>query len=327
MRIFLAGGSGAVGRRLVPLLAAAGHHVTASTRTSAKAGALRTAGAEPVVLDLLDRGAVMAAVAAARPDVIIHQATALVGVHSLKDFDREFSVTNALRSEGTDHLIEAGRAAGARRLVAQSYSGWPNVREGGRVKTEDDPLDPHPPRTMARSLEAIRHLETAVSRLRDMTGIVLRYGSFYGPGTSIGFGPGGEPGDVLRLVQGRKFPVIGGGGGVWSFTHIEDAAAAAWVAAERGEGGIYNIVDDEPAEVSVWLPELAQAIGAKPPYRVPAWLVRPMVGEAMLVMLTTARGSSNAKAKRVLGWQPRYATWRDGFRRGLGPRGALTSGR
>ena len=327
MRIFLAGGSGVVGRRLVSLLATAGHQVTASTRTSAKAAVLRTAGAEPVILDVLDRGAVMTAVAAARPDVIIHQATALAGVHSFKDFDREFSITNALRTEGTEYLIAAARAAGTRRLVAQSYAGWPTVREGGRVKTEDDPLDPHPPRTMARSLEAIRHLEAAVSGLRDMTGVVLRYGSLYGPGTSIGFGPGGEPGDVPRLIRGRKLPVIGGGGGVWSFTHIEDAAAAAWLAAERGDGGIYNIVDDEPAEVSVWLPELARAIGAKPPYRVPAWLVGPMVGEALLVMLTTARGASNAKAKRVLGWQPRYATWRDGFRRSLRPETASTSGR
>lgn len=327
MRIFLAGGSGAVGRRLVSLLATAGNQVTASTRTSNKAAALRAAGAEPVILDLLDRGAVMAAVATARPDVIIHQATALAGVHSFKDFDREFSVTNALRVEGTEYLIGAARAVGTRRLIAQSYAGWPTVREGGRVKTEDDPLDAHPPRTMARSLEAIRRLETAVSELREITGVVLRYGSFYGPGTSIGFGPGGEPGDVLRLIQRRKLPVIGGGGGVWSFTHIEDAAAAASLAAERGDSGIYNIVDDEPAEVSVWLPELARAIGAKPPYRVPAWLVGPMVGEALLVMLTAARGASNAKAKRVLGWQPRYATWRDGFRLSLGPRTAPTSGR
>ena len=325
MRVFLAGGSGAVGSRLVSLLAAAGHHVTASTRTSAKVAGLRAAGAEPVILDLLDRGAVTTAVTIARPDVIIHQATALAAVHGLKDFDREFSVTNALRTEGTEYLIGAARAAGTKRFVAQSYAGWPTVREGGRVKSEDDPLDAHPPRTMARSLEAIRRLETAVSELREITGVVLRYGSFYGPGTSIGFAPGGEPGDVLRLIQGRKLPVIGGGRGVWSFTHIEDAAAAAWLAAERGDAGIYNIVDDEPAEVSIWLPELARVIGAKPPYRVPAWLVGPMVGEAMMVMLTTARGASNAKAKRALGWEPRYATWRDGFRRSLGPETAPTS--
>jgi 2-alkyl-3-oxoalkanoate reductase len=323
MRIFVAGGSGAVGRRLVRLLTAAGHQVAASTRTAAKATWLRETGAEAVMLDLLDRAAVMTAVTSARPDVVIHEATALAGVHNLKNFDREFVLTNALRTEGTQHLINAARAAGTQRFIAQSYTGWPNIPTGGRVKTEDDPFDPRPPRTMARSLQAIQQLESGVSGLQEMTGIVLRYGSLYGEGTSTGFSDGGEPGDILRLVQQRKFPIVGGGGGVWSFTHIDDATAAAQVAAEGGAGGIYNIVDDEPAEVSVWLPELARAIGAPAPYRIPAWLARPIVGEAMIAMLTTSRGSSNAKAKRTLGWRPRYATWRDGFRRGLGPTGAV----
>lgn len=313
MRIFLAGATGAIGKRLVPLLVAGGHQVVASTRTSNKLDALRTAGAEPVILDVLDRDAVMKTVAAARPDVVIHQVTALAGVHSFKNFDREFALTNALRTDGTTHLLAAAHAAGARRFIAQSYTGWPNIREGGRVKTEDDPLDPHPPRTMTQTLDAIRQLEAAVSSPSGITGIVLRYGSFYGPGTSLGI-----DGEITQMVRQRKFPIVGGGTGVWSFTHIDDAAGAAQLVVEQGAGGIYNIVDDEPAEVSVWLPELARAIGARPPYRVPVWLVRPMLGEAMLEIVTSARGSSNAKAKRLLGWQPIYASWRDGFRRGLG---------
>ena len=313
MKIFLAGATGAVGKRLVPRLVAGGHEVVASTRTPNKREALRAAGAEPVVLDILDRDAVMNAVVAARPDAVIHQVTALAGVRSFKNFDREFALTNALRTEGTTHLIAAARATGARLFIAQSYTGWPNVQEGERVKTEDDPLDPHPPGTMTQTLDAIRRLEAAVSGLSGITGIVLRYGSFYGPGTSLGI-----DGEITQMVRQRKFPIVGGGTGVWSFTHIDDAAGAAQLALEQGGGGIYNIVDDEPAEVSVWLPELARAVGAKPPYRVPAWLVRPILGEAMLRIMMSVRGSSNAKAKRVLGWQPTYASWRDGFRRGLG---------
>lgn len=313
MKIFLAGATGAVGKRLVPRLVAGGHQVVASTRTADKREALRAAGAEPVIVDVLDRDAVMNAVVAARPDAVIHQVTALGGVRSFKNFDREFALTNALRTTGTTHLLAAAQAAGARRFIAQSYTGWPNIQEGGRVKTEDDPLDPHPPRTMTQTLDAIHQLEAAVSGLSGITGIVLRYGSFYGPGTSLGI-----DGEITQMVRRRKFPIVGGGTGVWSFTHIDDAAGAAQFVVEQGAGGIYNIVDDEPAEVSVWLPELARAIGAKPPYRVPAWLVRPMLGDAMLQIMTSARGSSNAKARRVLGWQPTYASWREGFRRGLG---------
>jgi 2-alkyl-3-oxoalkanoate reductase len=313
MRIFLAGATGAVGRHLVPLLVAGGHRVVASTRTSNKRAGLRTAGAEPVMLDVLDREAVMHAVAAARPDVVIHQATALASVRSFKNVDREFALTNALRTDGTRYLLAAAHAAGVRRFVAQSYTGWPNRREGGRVKTEDDPLDPHPPRLMTHTLDAIRQLEAAVSNVPGMTGVVLRYGSFYGPGTSLG-----ADGEITEMVRRRRLPIVGGGTGVWSFTHIVDAAAAARLAAEGGPGGIYNIVDDEPAEVSTWLPYLARAIGARPPYRVPAWLARSIIGDAMLAMMTSIRGSSNAKAKRVLGWQPVYKTWREGFR-GLGP--------
>jgi 2-alkyl-3-oxoalkanoate reductase len=312
MKIFLAGATGALGKRLVPLLVKGGHQVVAATRSSGKADTLRAAGAEPVVVDALDRDAVTAAVAAARPDVVVHQMTALAGVRSLKKFDEEFALTNRLRTEGTEHLLAAARSAGTRSFIAQSYTGWPNMREGGRVKTEDEPLDPHPPKTMRRTLDAIRQLETMVSSASHMTGIVLRYGSFYGPGTLLA--PGG---DVVEAVRQRKFPVIGDGAGVWSFIHVDDAANATRLAIERGASGIYNIVDDEPAEVSAWLPDLARAIGAKPPYHLPAWLGRLVIGEAGISMMTKVRGSSNAKAKLALNWQPGYASWRDGFRRGF----------
>ena len=314
MNIFFAGAGGAVGGRLVPILVAAGHRVTASTRTRSKMDALRAAGAEPVMLDGLQRDAVMDAVAAVRPDAIVHQMTALAGVRDFKNFDDSFALTNRLRVEGTSYLLAAARAAGARRFVAQSYTGWPNAREGGQVKTEEDPLDPHPPRQMNRTINAIRQLEAMVSGAPDLTGIVLRYGSLYGPATSLG-----RDGDVTRLVQRRMFPIIGGGTGVWSFTHVEDAARVAALAVEGGPAGVYNAVDDEPAEVSVWLPEFARAIGAPPPWRVPTWLGRALAGDVVVSMMTTVRGSSNAKAKRVLGWQLRYPSWRVGFSEGLGP--------
>jgi len=312
VKIFLAGGSGAVGKRLVPLLVSDGHQVVAATRTGTKTDGLRAAGADPVVFDGLDRDAVIRAVVSARPDVIVHQMTSLASMRSLKNFDQAFALTNRLRTAGTEYLLAAGRAAGARRFVAQSYTGWPNVREGGPVKTEDDPLDPHPPQTMRETLEAIRQLETMVSGAPGMTGIVLRYGSFYGPGTSIA-----ADGDIVGLVRRRMFPIFGDGAGVWSFTHIDDAANATRLAIDYGRSGLFNVVDDEPATVSVWLPVLARTIGAKPPYHIPAWLGRLVIGEAGMSMMTKARGSSNAKAKRALGWHPIYATWRDGFRRGL----------
>lgn len=309
MKIFLAGATGAIGKRLVPLLVSGGHQVVAATRTGSKTDRLRAAGAEPVVVDALDRDAVMKAIASARPEVIVHQMTALASMRSLKKFDEEFALTNRLRTEGTEYLLAAARAVGARRFVAQSYTGWTNVREGGRVKTEDDPLDPHPPQAMRHTLEAIRQLEAMVLDASGMTGIVLRYGSLYGPGTSIA-----PDGDIVGLVRQHKFPIFGDGAGVWSFTHIDDAANATRLAIERGPSGIYNIVDDEPAEVSVWLPELARTAGAKPPYHMPAWLGRLVIGDAGMSMMTKTRGSSNMKAKRALGWQPIYPTWRDGFR-------------
>jgi nucleoside-diphosphate-sugar epimerase len=260
MRIFLAGATGAIGKRLVSLLVSGGHHVIAATRSQDKIDGLRTTGAEPVVVDALDRDAMMKAVTSGRPEVVVHQVTALANMGNLKKFDEEFALTSRLRTEGTEYLLAAARNVGARKFVAQSYTGWPNIREGGRVKTEDDPFDPNPPQAMRRSLDALRQLEAMVSHASDMAGIVLRYGSFYGPGTSIAL-----DGGIVQMVRQRKFPIVGDGKGVWSFIHIDDAATATYLAIERGPAGIFNIVDDEPAEVAVWLPELARAVGAQPP--------------------------------------------------------------
>jgi nucleoside-diphosphate-sugar epimerase len=312
MRVFVAGATGAVGRRLVPQLVTRGHHVVATTRTPAKRDLLRALGAEPVVMDGLDAGQVGEAVVRAEPDVIIHQMTALTGVSSLRRFDQAFARTNELRTAGTDHLLAAAAAAGVGRFVAQSYTNWPNIREGGPVKTEDDPLDPHPPAAQVRTLEAIRHLERVVTTA-PLTGIALRYGNLYGPGAS-------DP--LVELVRARKFPVIGSGGAVWSWIHIDDAAGAAVIAAEHGPAGVYNIVDDDPAPLAEWLPYLAGCVGARPPRRVPVWLGRLAAGEVGVSMTTRVRGSSNARAKRLLGWQPVHASWRQGFRDSLGRAGA-----
>jgi nucleoside-diphosphate-sugar epimerase len=312
MKILLAGATGAVGKRLVPLLVRSGHQVVATTRTANKIEALRAAGAEPVVLDALDRTAVMAAVAAARPEVVVHQLTALTGTLDLKHFDRDFAETNRLRTEGTEYLLAASAAAGVRRFIIQSYTGWNNIREGGRIKTEEDPLDPHPTPAQRQTLAATRQQEAMIMGVAGIEGIALRYGSLYGPGTSIG--PGGE---VVEAVRARKMPIVGNGAGVWSFLHIDDAAEATRVAIERGPVGIYNIVDDDPAEVSVWLPEMARIIGAPAPYHVPAWIARLLIGETGVSMMTKVRGSSNAKARRLLSWQPAYASWRDGFQKSM----------
>jgi nucleoside-diphosphate-sugar epimerase len=312
MKIFLAGASGALGRRLVPLLIGRGHGVTGTTRSGKKAAEIRGMGAEAVVLDALDRAAVRRAVTAARPEVVVHELTALAEMRSLRNFDDALAATNRLRTEGLDYLLEAARESGARRFVAQSYSGWPNERTGAPVKTEEDPLDANPPQSMSKTIAAIRRLEATVNGATDLDGVVLRYGAFYGPGTGIGAG-----GAMLEAVLKRQFPVVGGGTGIWSFIHIDDAASATAAAIEGGPGGIYNIVDDKPAPVAVWLPELARAAGAPGPYRLPRWIGRLMIGDAGISMMTEVRGSSNAKAKRVWNWQPRYASWRDGFRNGL----------
>jgi len=308
MKIFVAGGTGAVGKRLVPLLVARGHSVVATTRSNTKIEELHRTGAEAVMLDGLNRAAVMEVIDAVRPDVIVHQMTALASMKSLKKFDDEFKTTNRLRTTGTEYLIDAARRVGTRKLVVQSYAGWPAIRQGGRVNTEEDPLDPQPPNSMSRTLEGIRRLEAIVAAASDLTGIVLRYGSFYGPGTS--FAPGGE---IIEAIQCRKFPVVGDGQGVWSFIHMDDVAMATCLAIERGTQGVYNIVDDEPAEVSVWLPYLAKVLGAKPPRYVPTWLGRLVIGDAGVSMMTKIRGASNAKAKDRLAWQPLYSSWREGF--------------
>ncbi len=307
MRIFLAGATGALGSRLVPLLVDAGHQVTGTTRSPAKADALRAAGAEPAVVDGLDRDAIVAAIVAARPDAIVHQLTALSRLGNMRDFDAEFALTNRLRTEGTDHLLAGARAAGVGRFVAQSYAGWPYARGGGAVKTEDDPLDPDPVPSMSETHAAIRRLEAAVT---GAGGIVLRYGGFYGPGSGMA-----RDGEQLELIRRRRFPVVGDGGGVWSFVHVDDAAAATLAALERGApGAIYNVVDDDPAPVRDWLPALAGAAGAKPPRRLPRWFARLAAGEAVATLMTESSGASNAKARSELGWRPAYPSWRDGFR-------------
>jgi nucleoside-diphosphate-sugar epimerase len=313
MRIFVAGATGAIGRRLVPLLVANGHSVIGTTRTPGKADALRAAGASPVVLDALDRDAVGEALKRAEPEVVVHQATALAGFTDLRRFDEGFAATNRLRTEGTDNLVAGMRELQVRRLVAQSYAGWPHARTGGPVKTEDDPLDDDPPEAVRRTLQAILYLERAVLQTDGVEGTALRYGGFYGSGTSLG-----EGGFQLEGVRRRRFPIVGGGTGVTSFIHIDDAATATLAAIESGKPGLFNIVDDDPAPVAEWLPILAAAIGAKPPRRLPAWVARLFVGEHGVVMMRDVRGASNAKAKRDLGWQPAYPSWRDGFRRGLG---------
>jgi nucleoside-diphosphate-sugar epimerase len=307
MKVFVAGATGAMGRQLVPRLLEAGHQVIGMTRSESKREELWNLGAQPVVADALDPEQVAEAVGAAEPDAIIHELTA-IGAFDPRHFDRTFAATNRLRTEGTDHLLSAGQAAGVRLFVAQSYAAWPYARTGGPVKTEDDPLDSAPPRQMRESLAAIRHVEEAVLGAEWTEGIVLRYGAFYGPGTSMS--PGSEE---FEMIAKRKFPVVGDGGGLWSFVHIADAADATVAAIERGRRGIYNIVDDEPAPVAEWLPALAREIGAPAPRRVPRLMGRLFAGEAGAVMMTEIRGASNAKAKRELGWKPAHPTWRQGF--------------
>jgi 2-alkyl-3-oxoalkanoate reductase len=303
MRVFVTGATGALGRFLVPGLIAAGHEVTATTRTPAKVAQLRDAGAESVVLDGLDREAVIAAVRAASPEVIVHEMTALADMRSLRNMDRVFAATNELRTRGTDNLLAAAERAGTRRVIAQSAERM-NERSGGPVKTEEDPPDSRPVASAARTVAAIKHVEQSVP-VRAPEGLVLRYGSFYGPGAS-------EP--LLDMVRKRQLPVIGGGTGIWSFIEITDAAAATVAAVGRGAPGIYNITDSDPAPVSQWLPYLAKVAGAKSPLRMPAWLGRLLAGEFVVAQMTSARGTSNEKARKVLGWEPRYASWREGFR-------------
>jgi nucleoside-diphosphate-sugar epimerase len=308
MRVFVAGATGAIGRQLVPRLVAAGHEVHGMTRHESKQALLEELGAVPVVADALDPEQVAEAVGKARPEVIVHQLTA-IGALDMRHFDRDFALTNRLRTEGTDHLLSAGQAVGLRRFVAQGVAGYgAYVRTGGPVKTEEDPLDPRPAHEMRGTLAAIRHLEQAVLAARWTEGIVLRYGAFYGPGTSMA--PDGEQSELVRR---RRFPLVGDGGGVWSFIHVADAAEATVAAVEHGSRGVYNVVDDDPAPVAEWLPELARELGARKPMRVPRFVGRLFAGEAGVMMMTEQRGASNAKAKRELGWHPAHPSWRQGF--------------
>ncbi|MGE5857342.1 MAG: NAD-dependent epimerase/dehydratase family protein [Solirubrobacterales bacterium] len=314
MNVFVAGATGALGSHLVPMLIADGHEVTGMTRTAAKQDRIRRMGARPVVADALDPEAVAQAVAEAEPEVVIHELTAIDAGSVGRSIDKAFAQTNRLRTEGTDHLLAAARAVGARRFIAQSFAGWPYERTGSPVKAEEDPLQTSPPKGVVETLGAIRYLERTVTGADGIEGVALRYGGFYGPGTSLGLDPVGEQ---IEMVRKRRLPMVGDGAGVWSLVHIRDAAAATAIAVERGEPGIYNVVDDDPAPVSVFIPELAKAIGAKPPRRLPRWLGRLIAGEAATVMMTEVRGASNAKAKRELGWELSYPSWRIGIREGL----------
>ena len=307
MKVLVAGATGAIGKQLVPRLVAEGHEVFGMTRSAGKREAVAALGARPLVADALEPDQVAEAVAKAEPEAIVHELTALSAL-DMRHFDRDFELTNRLRTEATDHLLSAGRAVGVRRFLAQSYAGWPSARNGAMVTTEEVPLDPEPAPAMARAHAAIRQLESAVTGADWTEGIVLRYGGFYGPGTSL------EPdGRQAEMIRKRQYPVVGGGAGVWSFVQIEDAAAATALALTHGRRGIYNIVDDDPAPVSEWLPVLASQFGAKPPRRVPRWLGRLLAGEAAVVMMTEVRGASNAKAKRELGWAPGHPSWRRGL--------------
>lgn len=320
MKVFVAGATGVLGRNLVPQLVARGHEVAGMTRSVGKQDLVRGLGGRPVVADALDSNAVAQAVASAEPEVIVHELTDLSGPMSIREARhperfRGAIMTNRLRTEATNHLLAAGRAVGVRRFVAQSFGAFRFARKGGLVQTEADPLDPDPAGPMQPGLEEILYLERAVTTIEWAEGLALRYGGFYGPGTSVSLAPDAQ---VAAPIRKRRFPIVGDGGGVWSYVHIEDAAAATAVAVERGEPGIYNVVDDDPAPVREWLPALASALGAKPPRRVPRWLGRLLAGEVATAMMTEARGASNAKVKRELSLQFRYPSWRQGFIEGLG---------
>lgn len=307
MRVLVAGATGAMGTELVPRLVDAGHEVFAMVRSESSKARASQLGAVPVVADALDRAQVEAAVRQAAPEVIVNQLTA-IGHIDTRHFARSFAATDRLRTEGTDNLLAAARATGVRRFVAQSNGAFTYTRSGGPVKTEQDPLDRSPVAEMASMIAAVEHLEKAVLGATWVEGIVLRYGAFYGPGTSMA--PGSQQ---LEMIRRRKFPIVGDGGGVWSFVHVADAAEATVAAVEKGGRGVYNIVDDDPAPVAEWLPELAAMLGAKKPLRVPRFVGRLAAGEAGVVLMTELRGASNAKAKRELGWHPKHPTWRRGL--------------
>jgi 2-alkyl-3-oxoalkanoate reductase len=313
MKVFIAGATGALGKQLVPMLVKDGHEVTGMTRTPAKEELIRGMGARPAVADAFDPEAVAQAVAEAEPDAVIHELTDLTGTFA-RNIDKSFATTNRLRTEGLDHLIAAAKAAGARRFIAQSFAGWPSEPTGGPVKTEEDPLQAHPPKSVSESIAAIRHVEDTVTQAEGLDGLALRYAGFYGPGTSLALDP---PGAFTELILKRRVPIIGDGGGIWSLVHIEDAAAATAAALMTGGPGVYNVADDDPVPAGELIPEIARMIGAKPPRHLPRWVGRLAGGEAGVLVMTEIRGASNAKAKRELGWELRYPSWRLGFREGV----------
>jgi 2-alkyl-3-oxoalkanoate reductase len=312
MKVFLAGSTGAIGKTLLPHLVACGHQVVGLARTAARAREVEALGGVAAVADPFDRIRLTAAIERAEPEVVMHQLTALARAGNFRRFDEEFALTNRFRTDVLDTMVAAARRVRARRFIAQSFCGWPFARQGGPVKTEEDPLDPSPPVSFRRSLAAIRYLENAVRAAPDVEAVALRYGALYGPGTGIA-----EGGPIAKLVRKRRIPVVGDGTGVWSFIHVKDVAHATEAAMSGGAPGIYNVVDDEPAPVSAWLPYLAEALGARPPRRLSVWLAGFLLGEGGVSMMTSIRGGSNAKAKEELGWQPVYPSWRDGFSKGL----------
>ncbi|MEU4389056.1 NAD(P)-dependent oxidoreductase [Kribbella sp. NPDC023855] len=312
MKVLVAGATGGLGRSLVPKLIAAGHEVTGMIRSESGAAGLRAQGAGVVIADGLDAAAVKAAVVSARPEVVIHQMTALKGGINFKKFDQSFALTNRLRTEGTDNLLAASHAAGVRRIVVASYAGWNLQRGGSTTKTEADPLDPNPAPGTRQSMDALRRLEATVTGDKEIEGVVLRYASFYGPGGTIGKG-----GETIELIQKGKLPLVGDGSGIWSFIHYDDAADATVRAVTTGAPGIYQIADDDPAAAAVWVPELARILGAKAPRKIPAWLAKLAIGQVGVDFFTKIRGADNSLAKDTFSWQPRYASWRQGFRHGL----------
>ena len=323
MKILIAGASGAIGRSLVPLLVRAGHDVVGVVQRPRSAEVVRAMGAEPRIADVLDAAAVLSCLREVRPEVVIHQATAIPPNLDMRRFDRDFALTNLLRTEGTRNLLAAAADVGTKQFIAQSFAGWTYGRtsNGGKtiktprtakLKTEDDPLDSNPPKKMRATLDALKALERAVLSESRITGTVLRYGGFYGPHTSIA-----KDGAVVQALRRRKLPMVGDGAGVWSFVQIDDAATATAAAVESGRGGVFNVVDDEPAPVSEWLSFLAHCAHAQPPKQVPAWLAGMLAGEHVVAMMNEIRGVSNEKIKHDLGWTPRWPTWREGFREAL----------
>ena len=319
MRILLAGASGAIGRTLIPLLLQQQHEVFGVFRNPAHVDLVKSLGATPVVLDALDTQAVNDRVNEIKPQALLHQLTAIPAHLDLRNIDRDFEPTNRLRTEGTRNLASAAVRAGVEKFIAQSFAGWPYARRGITLKTEEDDLDPAPPPKMKAMLDAIETLEHTVLREQGFTGVVLRYGPFYGPHSSIARGSNGNPdGAMVEDIRAHKVPIVGQGTGVWSFVHLHDAATATVAALTHAQRGIYNIVDDDPALVSDWLPFLAECVGAKPPMHVPELPAKLLIGEHAVALMNDIRGVSNAKARAELGWTPKWSSWRQGFREGLG---------